>query len=260
MKTTSDDVLQWPSGRLDFSAGCLIMGVLNVTPDSFSDGGQFLDVSQAVAHGLEMASQGAAIIDIGGESTRPGAAVIPAGEQIRRVVPVIEGLTDQIDVPISIDTCHVEVARAALTAGGKVIGIMPKALVDQEIACVSEIELRVVNDMHERKAAMADLSDGFIAMPGGFGTFEEFFEVLTWQQLGIHAKPCGLLNIQGYYDGLLSFIDHAVEEMFIHHSNKDLILASKDSAQLIEQFLEFQPVKMNKARWVREMADNQSTD
>jgi len=153
-----------------------------------------------------------------------------------------------------------EVARAALTAGGKVIGIMPKALVDQEIACVSEIELRVVNDMHERKAAMADLSDGFIAMPGGFGTFEEFFEVLTWQQLGIHAKPCGLLNIQGYYDGLLSFIDHAVEEMFIHHSNKDLILASKDSAQLIEQFLEFQPVKMNKARWVREMADNQSTD
>lgn len=153
-----------------------------------------------------------------------------------------------------------EVARAALTAGGKVIGIMPKALVDQEIACVSEIELRVVNDMHERKAAMADLSDGFIAMPGGFGTFEEFFEVLTWQQLGIHAKPCGLLNIQGYYDGLLSFIDHAAEEMFIHHSNKDLILASKDSAQLIEQFLEFQPVKMNKARWVREMADNQSTD
>lgn len=153
-----------------------------------------------------------------------------------------------------------EVARAALTAGGKVIGIMPKALVDQEIACVSEIELRVVNDMHERKAAMADLSDGFIAMPGGFGTFEEFFEVLTWQQLGIHSKPCGLLNIQGYYDGLLSFIDHAVEEMFIHHSNKDLILASKDPAQLIEQFLEFQPVKMDKARWVREMADSQSTD
>jgi len=153
-----------------------------------------------------------------------------------------------------------EVARAALAAGGKVIGIMPQALVDQEIACVSDIELRVVKDMHERKAAMADLSDGFIAMPGGFGTFEEFFEVLTWQQLGIHSKPCGLLNIQGYYDGLLSFINHAVEEMFIHHMNKDLILASKDPAQLIEQFLQFQPVSMNKARWVREMSENQSID
>ena len=133
MKTTSDDVLQWPSGRLDFSAGCLVMGVLNVTPDSFSDGGQFLDVSQAVAHGLEMASQGAAIIDIGGESTRPGAAVIPAGEQIRRVVPVIEGLTDQIDVPISIDTCHVEVARAALDAGASILNDIT-ALVDDGMA------------------------------------------------------------------------------------------------------------------------------
>ena len=153
-----------------------------------------------------------------------------------------------------------EVARAALAAGGKVIGVMPQALVDQEIACVSDIELRVVKDMHERKAAMADLSDGFIAMPGGFGTFEEFFEVLTWQQLGIHSKPCGLLNIQGYYDGLLSFINHAVEEMFIHHINKDLILVSKDPAQLIEQFLQFQPVSMNKARWVREMSENQSID
>jgi len=133
VKTTSDDVLQWPSGRLDFSAGCLVMGVLNVTPDSFSDGGQFLDVSQAVAHGLEMASQGAAIIDIGGESTRPGAAVIPAGEQIRRVVPVIEGLTDQIDVPISIDTCHVEVARAALDAGASILNDIT-ALVDDGMA------------------------------------------------------------------------------------------------------------------------------
>jgi len=109
------------------------MGVLNVTPDSFSDGGQFLDVSQAVAHGLEMASQGAAIIDIGGESTRPGAAVIPAGEQIRRVVPVIEGLTDQIDVPISIDTCHVEVARAALDAGASILNDIT-ALVDDGMA------------------------------------------------------------------------------------------------------------------------------
>jgi hypothetical protein len=150
-----------------------------------------------------------------------------------------------------------EVARAALAAGGKVIGIMPRALVDQEIACVSEIELRVVKNMHERKASMADLSDGFIALPGGFGTFEEFFEVLTWQQLGIHSKPCGLLNVLGYYDGLLSFIDHAMNEMFIHHTNKKLILSSKDPAQLIEQFFQFQPVKMNKARWVREMSDLQ---
>ncbi len=114
-------VLQWPRGRLDFSAGCLVMGILNVTPDSFSDGGQFLDPDVAVEHGLKMAAQGAAVIDVGGESTRPGSKPVPPAEQIRRTVPVIGALAERIDVPISIDTTDVEVARAALLAGASII-------------------------------------------------------------------------------------------------------------------------------------------
>jgi dihydropteroate synthase len=114
-------VLQWPRGRLDFSGGCLVMGILNVTPDSFSDGGQFLDADRAVEHGLEMAAQGAAILDVGGESTRPGAQPVPPAEQIRRVVPIIGALAEKIDIPISIDTHHVEVARAALLAGDSIV-------------------------------------------------------------------------------------------------------------------------------------------
>ena len=144
MKTTSDDILQWPSGRLDFSAGCLIMGVLNVTPDSFSDGGQFLDVSKAVARGLEMASQGAAIIDIGGESTRPGAAAVPAAEQIRRVAPVIKALAHQVDVPISVDTCDVEVARAALEAGASILNDITALADDGMAELAAEMQVPVV--------------------------------------------------------------------------------------------------------------------
>lgn len=118
---------------MDFSGGCLIMGVLNVTPDSFSDGGQFLDAARAVARGLEMVSQGAAIVDIGGESTRPGAASVPPAEQVRRVVPVIESLARQTKVPISIDTCDVEVARAALAAGASILNDI-SALADDDMA------------------------------------------------------------------------------------------------------------------------------
>lgn len=114
-------VLQWPRGRLDFSAGCLVMGILNVTPDSFSDGGQFLDANAAVEHGVKMAEQGAAVIDVGGESTRPGSKPVPPAEQIRRVVPVIGALAERVDVPISIDTTDAEVARTALLAGASII-------------------------------------------------------------------------------------------------------------------------------------------
>jgi hypothetical protein len=147
-----------------------------------------------------------------------------------------------------------EVARAALAAGGKVVGVIPQALAAQEMASTDAIELRVVKDMHERKAAMAELSDGFIALPGGFGTLEEFFEALTWQQLGIHTKPCGLLNINGYYDNLLKFLDHAVGEMFIHKPNNDMILASDKPVDLIERILNCTPVKMDKVHWVKEMS------
>ncbi len=115
------DIVKWPTGTLDFSGGCVVMGILNVTPDSFSDGGQFLEADRAVAHGVEMVQQGAAIIDIGPESTRPDSRPVGADEQIKRAIPVIEKLSRWISVPISIDTHDPEVARAALKAGASII-------------------------------------------------------------------------------------------------------------------------------------------
>jgi dihydropteroate synthase len=119
--SNGNNIVEWPTGRLDFSAGCLVMGVLNITPDSFSDGGLFLDKNKAIEHGLQMAADGAAIIDIGAESTRPGAEPVSADEQIKRVIPVIESLAKKIDVPISIDTYNAEVAEVALEAGAAMI-------------------------------------------------------------------------------------------------------------------------------------------
>jgi dihydropteroate synthase len=123
------DILKWPAGTLDFSGGAMVMGILNVTPDSFSDGGRFTDVEAAVARGVEMVRQGAAIIDIGPESTRPGAEPVPADEQIIRAVPVIEKLLQQVDTPISIDTRIPEVAHAAIEAGAAILNDIT-ALVD----------------------------------------------------------------------------------------------------------------------------------
>ena len=121
MAGKEDKVVEWAGGRLDFSAGCLIMGVLNVTPDSFSDGGQFLDSKRAVERGVQMAAEGAAIIDVGGESTRPGSGGVAAGEQIRRMAPVIRGLREKVAAVISIDTKDCEVAAAALDTGAGMI-------------------------------------------------------------------------------------------------------------------------------------------
>jgi dihydropteroate synthase len=126
-------VLKWPCGRLDFSSGCIVMGVLNVTPDSFSDGGQFFNTDRAVEHGLQMAAEGAAIIDVGGESTRPGAAPVSPERQIERVVPVIDRLAEKVDVPISVDTYNFEVAKAALNAGAAIINDIT-ALSDPRLA------------------------------------------------------------------------------------------------------------------------------
>lgn len=120
-KSSIRDVVEWPSGRLDFSAGCIVMGVLNVTPDSFSNGGKFLDTKKAIKHGVKMAAEGAAIIDVGPESTRPGAEAISVDEQIKRAIPVIEALSKKVAVPISIDTYRSEVAEAALEAGAAII-------------------------------------------------------------------------------------------------------------------------------------------
>ncbi len=133
MKSCGENIIEWPMGRLDFSAGCVVMGVLNVTPDSFSDGGQFFDAERAVERGLRMAADGAAIIDVGGESTRPGSAPVSADEQIERVVPVIKALCKKIDVPISIDTYKLEAAKAALEAGAGMINDIT-ALSDERMA------------------------------------------------------------------------------------------------------------------------------
>ncbi len=140
----NESILKWAGGRLDFSAGCLVMGVLNVTPDSFSDGGQFLDADKAIEHGLRMAGEGAAIIDVGAESTRPGAKAVAACEQIKRVIPIIEALCKKIDVPVSIDTYNCEVAKAALEAGAGMINDIT-ALSDEGIGeLAAEREVPVV--------------------------------------------------------------------------------------------------------------------
>src|SRR6476659_880202 len=126
------------------------------------------------------------------------------------------------------------IAKAAMSAGGEVIGVIPHALRAKELAYHELTELRVVQTMHERKQLMADLSDGFIAMPGGFGTFEEFCEILTWGQLGLHAKPCGLLNVKGYYAGLLALFDHAVAEQLLHPRNRAMVTTDPDPKQLLD--------------------------
>jgi dihydropteroate synthase len=144
MKADIEKILQWPRGKLDFSEGCLIMGILNVTPDSFSDGGQFFDTEKAIAHGIEMASQEAAIIDIGGESSRPGSEPLSINEEITRVTPVIEALRDKIYIPISIDTYHVETAKAALDSGAAMINDIT-ALSDQQMGeLAAEYEVPII--------------------------------------------------------------------------------------------------------------------
>ena len=139
-------------------------------------------------------------------------------------------------------------ADATLAAGGEVIGVIPKALLEKEVAHGGLTELRVVASMHERKAMMAELSEGFIALPGGLGTLEEFFEVLTWAQLGLHPKPCGLLNVSGYYDRLLEFLDLTVEERFVKSQHRALVITSTSPADLLERFATYRPPLVEK--WI----------
>lgn len=129
-----------------------------------------------------------------------------------------------------------EIANAVMEAQGEVIGVIPRSLVEKEVAHGGLSDLRVVDSMHQRKALMAELSDGFIAMPGGLGTLEEFFEVLTWAQLGMHTKPCGLLNVCGFYDRLLSFLDHAAEQRFIKPFHRASVLVADSPEHLLAQF------------------------
>jgi uncharacterized protein (TIGR00730 family) len=139
-------------------------------------------------------------------------------------------------------------ADATLAAGGQVIGVIPKALLEKEVAHGGLTELRVVASMHERKAMMAELSDAFIALPGGLGTLEEFFEVLTWAQLGLHPKACGLLNVSGYYDRLLEFLDLTVEERFVRSQHRALVLTATSPAELLERLAAYRPPHVEK--WI----------
>lgn len=129
-------------------------------------------------------------------------------------------------------------ADAALSAGGKVIGVIPKLLMAKEVGHPGLTDLRIVQSMHERKAMMADMSDGFLALPGGLGTLEEICELLTWAQLGIHAKPCALLNVGGYYDHLARFLDHATAEGLIRPENRSLLLIDDEPRRLLAKMRE----------------------
>jgi uncharacterized protein (TIGR00730 family) len=139
-----------------------------------------------------------------------------------------------------------QVADRLLQAGGKVYGVIPESLVDMEVAHDGLTELHVVNSMHTRKAKMAELSDAFVSLPGGLGTLEEMFEVLTWAQLGFHEKPCGILNVAGFYDQLLSFLDNATEQQFMHESHRQLLMADTDPTALLKKLLAFEPERKSK--------------
>jgi uncharacterized protein (TIGR00730 family) len=139
-------------------------------------------------------------------------------------------------------------ADAALDAGGDVIGVIPRSLVKYEVAHRGLSDLRVVASMHERKATMADLADGFIALPGGNGTLDELFEVLTWAQLGEHSKPCGLLNIGGYYSHLLAFLDHAVGERFLRPEHRAMLLVESAPDAILDRLEAYRAPKIGK--WI----------
>jgi uncharacterized protein (TIGR00730 family) len=131
---------------------------------------------------------------------------------------------------------------------GDIIGVIPRMLVEREVANKSLTDLRVVESMHERKALMAELADGFVAMPGGIGTLEEFFEVWTWAQLGMHDKPCGLLNVAGYFDPLLEFLDRAVAEKFVREIHRNMVIVESDPAALLSRFEAYEPPRV--VKWI----------
>jgi uncharacterized protein (TIGR00730 family) len=141
------------------------------------------------------------------------------------------------------------IADAVLDRGGTAIGVIPDVLMTREIAHQRLTELHVVGSMHERKALMADRADAFVALPGGFGTFEEFCEVVTWTQLGLHRKPCGLLNVRGFYSPLLALFDRAVADGFIKAQNRDIVAASADAAELLDRLST--PAFAPEEKWIR---------
>jgi uncharacterized protein (TIGR00730 family) len=141
------------------------------------------------------------------------------------------------------------VADAVLAGGGEVVGVMPQSLVDKEIAHKDLPDLRIVGSMHERKALMAELADGFVALPGGLGTFEELFEVWTWGQLGYHHKPCSLLNVSGFYDKLTGFLDDVVERGFVKPVHRSMLIVEQDPEALIRAIQAYEPPVVTK--WIK---------
>ena len=131
---------------------------------------------------------------------------------------------------------------------GDIIGVIPRMLVEREVANTALTDLRIVESMHQRKALMAELADGFIALPGGVGTLEEFFETWTWGQLGMHTKPCGLLNVAGYFDPLLEFLDHAVAERFVRDVHRAMVVVESDPAALLARFESYEPPRV--VKWI----------
>ncbi len=142
-----------------------------------------------------------------------------------------------------------KVADTVLELGGEAIGVMPKSLVEREIGHTGLTQLHVVSSMHERKAMMAELSDGFVALPGGLGTYEEICEVITWGLLGFHQKPCGFLNVENYYTGILGQFDKAVQEGFLDQPYRDMILVAETANQMLDLFETYEPPKTQK--WVK---------
>jgi uncharacterized protein (TIGR00730 family) len=140
------------------------------------------------------------------------------------------------------------IADEVMRLGGRATGVIPQALMKREVGHHGLTELHVVKDMHERKALMAELADGFIAMPGGFGTLEELFEVTTWSQLGLHSKPIGLLNTDGFYDGLIGFRDHMVRQAFVRGEHAALLMHAPHAAALLDQFDSYHP--SHQVKWL----------
>jgi hypothetical protein len=150
-----------------------------------------------------------------------------------------------------------EISTTVIQAGGEVIGVIPEGLVKKEIAAVELTDLEVVPSMHERKARMVEISDGFIALPGGLGTFEEIFEVLTWAQLGIHNNPCGFYNVNNYYGYLINFLDHAQNEQFIKCEHRQMIIIEEHPGRLLDRFLSYTPPIVDKAAWAKELTEKE---
>lgn len=140
-------------------------------------------------------------------------------------------------------------ADTVLEGGGEVVGVIPRALVDREVAHGGLTELIITDSMHDRKATMAERSDAFLAAPGGIGTLEEFFEVLTWGQLGLHRKPCGILNTKGYFDPLIRLLDHAEREGFLHPAHRSMVLVHPEPGPLVDAMGRYEPPRV--PRWIR---------